>query len=291
MPIRVDPDARNTAGNAAGIAARARELGATRSCRHLPLARAPRGAAPARGAARQRDRRDDVAAPDGPGAAAAPRARLPGGRAVSGGALVSPSKTGYSAGPREGVRSQEGLAACGVAAMALVLAEAAGAAVTHFDPYGTTLLDGRKVFPIVLAKGPERDGADANRRRRAERGRRRRRQLPQGRPGHRPWTPEDIDDALAWNREAAERGAYTWINLATLRATPADADRHAAARGHHPARTTLAGAIGDVEGSRRAVVGGRSSRRSSSSPTASPPRAATRAGAPASGRSTPTTSG
>jgi hypothetical protein len=101
-------------------------------------------------------------------------------------------------------------------ALTLITVEAAFGATTRIDPYGTTLLDGRKVFPIVLAKGPER-GAET----------------PDGRdaldevagagvnffkvgPATIPWTDNDVEDALAWNREAAERDAYTWINLATL---------------------------------------------------------------------------
>ena len=53
-----------------------------------------------------------------------------------------------------------------VAAAALVVVGSAFGATTTIGPYGTTMLDGRKVFPIVLAKGPERGaktptGADA----------------------------------------------------------------------------------------------------------------------------------
>ena len=40
--------------------------------------------------------------------------------------------------------------------LALVAPQAAGAATTRLDAHGTIRLDGRKVFPIVLAKGPER---------------------------------------------------------------------------------------------------------------------------------------
>ena len=103
-----------------------------------------------------------------------------------------------------------------VAAAALSTVGSASGATTGIGPYGTTTLDGRKVFPIVLAKGPERGaktptGADAltevvgagvN-------------FLKVGPPTGQ-WVPADTDDALAWNREAAEHGAYTWINLATL---------------------------------------------------------------------------
>jgi hypothetical protein len=103
-----------------------------------------------------------------------------------------------------------------LAALALIVAGAGEGAVTRIDPYGTTLLDGRKVFPIVLAKGPELGaetpgggdavaevvGAGVN-------------FLKVG-PATVPWTDADVEDALAWNREAAEHGAYTWVNLATL---------------------------------------------------------------------------
>ena len=103
-----------------------------------------------------------------------------------------------------------------VVLVAVVLAEGAGAAVTTVDQYGTALIDGQKVFPIVLAKGPERGsttqtGGDAvdevvaagvN--------------VFKVGPATRPWWPEDKADAEAWNQEAAARGVYTWVNLATL---------------------------------------------------------------------------
>src|SRR5215207_7989785 len=78
-----------------------------------------------------------------------------------------------------------------VAVVLGLLAEVAGAATTRIDEHGTVLVDGRKVFPIVLAKGPEGSGVD------------------------------EVADALERNREAAARGIYTWVNLATLAdATP-----------------------------------------------------------------------
>jgi len=103
-----------------------------------------------------------------------------------------------------------------VAAAALATVGSAFGATTSIGPYGTTLLDGRKVFPIVLAKGPERGaktptsadaltevvGAGVN-------------FLKVG-PATDLWTDDDVTDALAWNHEAAVRGAHTWINLATL---------------------------------------------------------------------------
>ena len=97
--------------------------------------------------------------------------------------------------------------------LVVAFADAAGAATTSFDQDGTALVNGRKVFPIVLAKGPEGDGLDevvaagVN-------------FLKVG-PATRPWWPEDIADAIERNREAADRGIYTWVNLATLAdATP-----------------------------------------------------------------------
>jgi hypothetical protein len=108
-----------------------------------------------------------------------------------------------------------------VAVLVAVLAEAAGAATTTVDPHGTVLVDGRKVFPIVLAKGPEpgmvtpagADGlgevADAGV------------NFFKTGPASRPWWEEDFTDAIAYNRAAAQLGVYTWVNLATLAdATP-----------------------------------------------------------------------
>jgi hypothetical protein len=100
--------------------------------------------------------------------------------------------------------------------LAVVLSQGAAAATTRVDANGTTLLDGAKVFPIVLAKGPERGsatptGADAL----AE-------VVAAGvtffkvGPATTVWNSADVADALAWNREAVARDAYTWINLSTL---------------------------------------------------------------------------
>jgi hypothetical protein len=105
---------------------------------------------------------------------------------------------------------------CAVAAPAL-----ATAATTRIDTNGTTIVDGRKVFPIVLAKGPERGsttptGADALEEIAAAGV-----NFVKIGPGTGTWKSADIADALAWNREAAEHGLYTWVNLATLaRARP-----------------------------------------------------------------------
>lgn len=94
-----------------------------------------------------------------------------------------------------------------------VLVDVAGAATTRLDQHGTVLVDGRKVFPIVLAKGPEGSGLDdvvdagVN-------------FLKVG-PATSPWGDADFTDALARNQEAADHGVYTWVNLATLAtATP-----------------------------------------------------------------------
>jgi hypothetical protein len=94
-----------------------------------------------------------------------------------------------------------------VALLALIVAGGATGAVTQTDAHGTVLIDGNKVFSIVLAKGPELksktpDGADAldevvdagvN--------------VFKVGPASRPWWPEDKADAVAWDQEAAERGA------------------------------------------------------------------------------------
>ena len=100
--------------------------------------------------------------------------------------------------------------------LAAVVADGAGAATTRLDPHGTVILDGRKVFPIVLAKGPEpgttssagRDALDEV----VEAGV----NVFKTGPASRPWWPEDIAAAVDYNRAAATRDAYTWVNLATL---------------------------------------------------------------------------
>ena len=118
-----------------------------------------------------------------------------------------------------------------VAVLAVVAPGTASSAVSRLDEHGTTLIDGQKVFPIVLAKGPERDtttpdgfdaldevvGAGVN--------------VFKVGPATSPWLQADKDDALAWNRDAAVRGAYTWVNLATLAdATPETPVREARLR-------------------------------------------------------------
>jgi hypothetical protein len=106
--------------------------------------------------------------------------------------------------------------------LAGVCAATAGATVTRYDASGTVLLNGTKIFPITLAKGPPRDGT-----------------TPSGAdalnevigagvnflkvgPATTPWTSADIEDAKLWDQALAPRttsglgGAYTWINLSTL---------------------------------------------------------------------------
>jgi hypothetical protein len=105
--------------------------------------------------------------------------------------------------------------------LAATFAANAGATTTTFDANGTVLLNGAKVFPIVLAKGPPRTGT-----------------TPTGAnalnevvgagvtffkvgPGTTAWTSADITDVSQWDQAVASRGAYTWINLNTLsQATP-----------------------------------------------------------------------
>jgi hypothetical protein len=108
-----------------------------------------------------------------------------------------------------------------LAVFAVTAPAAATAATTRIDPSGTILLDGHKVFPIVLAKGPERGtttpaGGDAL----AEIAAAGVNFVKVG-PGTGSWRSADITEALGWNREAAAHGLYTWVNLATLaRARP-----------------------------------------------------------------------
>jgi hypothetical protein len=97
--------------------------------------------------------------------------------------------------------------------LALVTASGADATVTKVDQHGTVLLDGRKIFPLVLAKGPRPDGlpevaaAGVN--------------FVKTGPAKGPWTEADIADAMSWNRAAAAAGIHTWINLSSLgRARP-----------------------------------------------------------------------
>jgi RTX calcium-binding nonapeptide repeat (4 copies)/IPT/TIG domain len=108
------------------------------------------------------------------------------------------------------------LVAVVLALAAVSVAVAAGGGVTTIDASGTVVLDGQKIFPIVLAKGPPPDGttptggnaiaevvaAGVN-------------FLKVG-PATVPWTAADIDEAKLENQAASAHGAHTWINLATL---------------------------------------------------------------------------
>jgi hypothetical protein len=94
-----------------------------------------------------------------------------------------------------------------VALIALVLCAPAGAATTRLDRHGTVVLDGRKVFPIVLAKGPPADGlrevaaAGVN-------------VLKVG-PA-RGWSEADLARTIEENRAAAAAGLHTWVNLSAF---------------------------------------------------------------------------
>src|SRR5918992_1036197 len=107
------------------------------------------------------------------------------------------------------------------AASLLLFPGAAGAVATTVDRHGTTLVNGRKVFPIVLAKGPERGsttpaGVPAL----AEVGSAGVNFVKVG-PASTVWSDADTADAIAWNQEAGKYGISTWINLSTLsRARP-----------------------------------------------------------------------
>jgi L,D-peptidoglycan transpeptidase YkuD (ErfK/YbiS/YcfS/YnhG family) len=94
-----------------------------------------------------------------------------------------------------------------VALVALVVPPAAGAAATRLDRSGTIVQDGRKVFPIVLAKGPPADGLAAV----AEAGVTTLKIGPAGR-----WTDADLAATIEANRVAAARGLTTWVNLSSF---------------------------------------------------------------------------
>jgi hypothetical protein len=96
-----------------------------------------------------------------------------------------------------------------VVVIGLVMASAgsAAAATTSLDRHGTVLLDGRRIFPIVLAKGPEADGltkvaaAGVN-------------FVKVGPAG--AWNDAAIAETIAANRAAAANGLHTWVNLSSL---------------------------------------------------------------------------
>src|SRR3954470_17395034 len=103
----------------------------------------------------------------------------------------------------------------------VVLAAAAtvgsiGAAGTASDQSGTMVLNGQKVFPIVLAKGPDAGsttplGADAL----AEVAGAGVTFLKIG-PATVRWTSGDIADANVQDRAALASGLWTWVNLSTV---------------------------------------------------------------------------
>ena len=95
---------------------------------------------------------------------------------------------------------------------------------TTSDLDGTMLLNGQKVFPLVLAKGPDAgsttpDGTPAF----AEVARGGVNFLKLG-PATTPWTAGDVADANGQDRAAASSGLATWINLSTVaQASPGSA--------------------------------------------------------------------
>jgi hypothetical protein len=99
--------------------------------------------------------------------------------------------------------------AAAVAAVILAAPAVGSAANTRLDRHGTVVLDGRKVFPIVLAKGPPADGlaevaaAGVN-------------FVKVGPAGE--WNDDEIARTVAANREAAAHGLHTWVNLSSLSA-------------------------------------------------------------------------
>jgi hypothetical protein len=110
---------------------------------------------------------------------------------------------------------------CAAVGLYAATASGGGGTRTRSGPHGTFLLNDAPIFPIVLSKPPPRDGT-----------------TPTGGnaldevvgagvnffkvgPATVPWTSADIADAVQWDREAAARGVYTWVNLSTLsQATP-----------------------------------------------------------------------
>jgi hypothetical protein len=108
------------------------------------------------------------------------------------------------------------LVAVAAALAVSAVAVAVGLGSTSADADGTVVLNGHKVFPIVLAKGPDAgttapDGADAL----AEVAAGGVTFLKVG-PATTPWTSGDIADANAQDRAAAAHGLSTWVNLSTL---------------------------------------------------------------------------
>jgi hypothetical protein len=108
------------------------------------------------------------------------------------------------------------LVAAVAALVVVVLVGRAGASVTGSDGAGTVVLNGAKVFPIVLAKGPDTGslapgGSDAFATVAAAGV-----TLLKVGPATTPWTSTDIADANAEDRAAAAHGLGTWVNLSTV---------------------------------------------------------------------------
>jgi hypothetical protein len=113
------------------------------------------------------------------------------------------------------MRKRDRLASFTIAAavVAAFASPPAAAGTTRLDRHGTVVLDGRKAFPIVLAKGPPADGIGEVAAAGVS-------FLKVGR-AHGPWTDADVAEAIAYNRAAARHGVHTWVNLSTLsRARP-----------------------------------------------------------------------
>ena len=94
-----------------------------------------------------------------------------------------------------------------VALAALATAASADAAVTRLDRHGTVVMDGRKVFPIILAKGPPAAGL----REVAAAGVNFVKVGPAG-----AWSDADLAQTIADNRAAAVAGIHTWVNLSAF---------------------------------------------------------------------------
>ena len=93
-----------------------------------------------------------------------------------------------------------------LAALLLPCQPAAGA-VTKLDRHGTVVMDGRKIFPIVLAKGPPADGLAEVRAAGVN-------YLKIG-PA-KGWTKVDLAQTVGDNRAAAANGLHTWVNLSSF---------------------------------------------------------------------------
>ena len=195
---------------------------------------------------------------------------------------------------REGVRMRRSLLAAFAALAATTVLGSIGLAGTSADPAGTMILNGQKAFPIVLAKGPDPGHEVACGRRRVRRGRRRGRDVPQGRPA---------DGSLDGRPTSRTPGSRTrrpprrGVDLGQPEhRLPGDSGlgrrRAARARGRlaDPGRERRGG-VGVWKGARRAALGRHPRPAHCSSPTAARPAAVARAGAQASRCSTPTTTG